>query len=108
MFNSYSITGMGVQMDHRIAAILIFAWILYALFPATHHYQQQQVIYWGWFISFILVIFQAAAGILVVYIDLNLIMTLLHSLFISCLFAVQYYLSMLSTRSKREERNRDK
>lgn len=64
------------------------------------HYKQQRVVYGGWLVSFILVIFQAIAGILIVYTNANLLMALLHSLFISCLFAVQCYLSMLATRSK--------
>ncbi|WP_242222126.1 heme A synthase [Bacillus cereus group sp. BfR-BA-01380] len=89
-----------VQMGHRIAAMLIFAWILYAMMIAIRHYKQQKVICYGWITAFILVTCQAIVGILVVYTDASLAMSLLHSLFISCLFAVLCYLAMLGTRSK--------
>ncbi len=67
---------------------------------AIRQYKQQSVVYWGWIISFILVTLQAIVGILVVYTNASLAMALLHSLFISCLFAVLCYLVMLGTRSK--------
>ncbi|OON43829.1 heme A synthase, partial [Klebsiella pneumoniae] len=89
-----------VQMGHRLAAMLIFVWILYAMILAIRHYKQQPVVYWGWIISFILVTLQAIVGILVVFTNASLAMALLHSLFISCLFAVLCYLVMLGTRSK--------
>ena len=89
-----------VQMGHRVAAMLIFAWILYAMILAIRHYKRQPVVYWGWIISFILVTLQAVVGVLVVFTNASLAMALLHSLFISCLFAVLCYLVMLGTRSK--------
>ena len=85
---------------YRVAAMLIFAWILYAMILAIRHYKQQPVVYWGWIISFILVTLQAVVGVLVVFTNASLAMALLHSLFISCLFAVLCYLVMLGTRSK--------
>ncbi|QWI73114.1 heme A synthase (plasmid) [Bacillus mycoides] len=88
-----------VQMSHRVAAILIFTWILYAMILAIRHYKQYRIVYWGWITSFILVTLQAIVGIFVVYTDASLTMALLHSLFISCLFAVLCYLVMLGTRS---------
>lgn len=66
---------------------------------AIRHYKQQRVVYWGWIISFILVTLQAIVGILVVFTNASLAMALLHSLFISCLFAVLCYLVMIGTRS---------
>jgi cytochrome c oxidase assembly protein subunit 15 len=89
-----------VQMGHRFAASLIFVWILYATILAIRHYKQQRVIYWGWIISFILVTMQIAAGVLIIYTESNLFVALMHSLFISCLFAVLCYLVMLATRGK--------
>jgi heme a synthase len=89
-----------VQMGHRAAAMLIFIWILYVMIIAIRQYKQQRVVYWGWIISFILVTLQAVVGVLVVYTNASLSMALLHSLFISCLFAVLCYLAMLGTRSK--------
>ena len=86
-----------VQMGHRVAAMLIFAWILYAMILAIRHYKRQPVVYWGWIVSFILVTLQAVVGVLVVFTNASLAMALLHSLFISCLFAVLCYLVMLGT-----------
>ncbi|MET1123565.1 heme A synthase, partial [Priestia megaterium] len=63
-----------VQMGHRVAAMLIFAWILYAMILAIRHYKQQPVVYWGWIISFILVTLQAIVGILVVFTNASLAM----------------------------------
>ncbi|WP_369902903.1 heme A synthase [Bacillus manliponensis] len=96
-----------VQMGHRFAAMLIFVWILYATILAVRHYKKQKVVYWGWIISFILVTLQALSGMLVVLTGANLFMAILHSLFISCLFALLCYLVMLATRSKKnlEEAN---
>ena len=75
-----------VQMGHRLAAMLIFVWILYAMILAIRHYKQQPVIYWGWIISFILVTLQAIVGILVVFTNASLAMALLHSYsFLVCL-----------------------
>ncbi|PEZ10278.1 heme A synthase [Bacillus sp. AFS018417] len=89
-----------VQMGHRFAATLIFVWILYAMIIAIRQYKQQAVIYYGWITAFGLVMCQAISGILVVFTGASLTMSLLHSLFISCLFAVLCYLVMLATRSK--------
>ncbi|MGG2095758.1 heme A synthase [Bacillus sp. S13(2024)] len=89
-----------VQMGHRFAATLIFVWILYAMIIAVRQYKQQAVIYYGWITAFSLVMCQAISGILVVFTDASLVMSLLHSLFIACLFAVLCYLVMLVTRSK--------
>ncbi|MGG2064712.1 COX15/CtaA family protein [Bacillus sp. S14(2024)] len=89
-----------VQMGHRFAATLIFVWILYAMIIAIRQYKQQAVIYYGWITAFSLVMCQAISGILVVFTDASLVMSLLHSLFIACLFAVLCYLVMLVTRSK--------
>ena len=61
-----------VQMGHRVAAMLIFAWILYAMILAIRHYKQQPVVYWGWIISFILVTLQAVVGVLVVFTNASL------------------------------------
>ncbi|MFD3448009.1 heme A synthase [Microbacteriaceae bacterium 4G12] len=88
-----------VQMGHRFAAFLIFVWILYATILAIRHYKQQRVIYWGWIISLILVLLQAIAGIFIVYTNANLYFSLLHSMFIACLFSVLCYLVMVVTRS---------
>jgi cytochrome c oxidase assembly protein subunit 15 len=91
-----------IQMGHRFAAGLIFIWILYVTILAVRHYKQQRVVYWGWIISLVLISLQVIAGAFVVITELNLVVALLHSLFISCLFGVLSYLVLLSTRGAKQ------
>lgn len=92
-----------VQMGHRFAAGIIFIWIGYITYLAIVNYKHQQVVYWGWIISFILVSLQVAAGALVVLSKLNLYIALAHAFFISCLFGVLSYFILLTSRSKKNE-----
>lgn len=89
-----------VQMGHRFAALLLFIWIFYALLLSIREYKQQRIIYFGWSSAFILVSLQALLGILIIYSNGALVITLLHNLVIACLFAVLCYLCLLATRSK--------
>ncbi|PER90953.1 COX15/CtaA family protein [Bacillus cereus] len=88
-----------VQMGHRIAAIILACWILYATILAIRQYKDQAVLYCVWITCSIMVTLQGIVGILVIYTEMNLYMSLLHSFFISCLFALLCYLVMLSFRS---------
>ncbi|MFC3884244.1 heme A synthase [Bacillus songklensis] len=90
-----------IQMGHRLAASLIFFWILIAFIHAYKHYRNQKVVYYGWMIAFILISLQVVSGASVVFTRLNLFVALLHALIISCLFGVLSYLTLLSTRSKK-------
>ncbi|MDA1475677.1 COX15/CtaA family protein [Bacillus changyiensis] len=87
-----------VQMGHRIAATLLFLWIVVATLHAARHYQHQKRMYWGWMISLILIILQAVSGILVVLTRLDLGFALAHALFISCLFGILSYFLLLMVR----------
>lgn len=89
-----------IQMGHRAAAGLIVVWILYVAILAFRKYKHQPVIYKGWMVCAVLVLLQATTGALVVFTKLNIFITLLHSLIISCLFGVLSYLLMLVTRNK--------
>ncbi|HHT7189450.1 heme A synthase [Bacillus cereus group sp. Bc222] len=88
-----------VQMGHRIAAIILAYWILYATMLAIRQYKDQTVLQCVWITCSIIVTLQGFVGILVIYTRMNLYMSLLHSFFISCLFALLCYLVMLSVRS---------
>ncbi|WP_075981056.1 COX15/CtaA family protein [Bacillus massilinigeriensis] len=90
-----------VQMGHRLAAGIIFFWILYIMILSIKHYKHQKVIYWGWIFAFILVSLQVIAGALIVYSRLNLYIALAHAFFISCLFGVLSYFFLLATRSNK-------
>ncbi len=96
-----------VQMSHRLAVLLIFVWITYITIHAIKNYKDQRVIYWGWIISFIIVVLQITAGMLIIFTRLNLIVSLLHSLFISLLFGLFCYMILLIARSKHNEKNRN-
>ncbi|MDA7026331.1 heme A synthase [Bacillus sp. CLL-7-23] len=87
-----------VQMGHRIAATLLFLWIVIATLHAVRHYQHQKRMYWGWIISLILIVLQAVSGILVVLTRLDLGFALAHALFISCLFGILSYFLLLMVR----------
>lgn len=89
-----------VQMGHRTAAALIFLWIGYIAYHAYKNYKDQRVIYWGWIIAFILVSLQVTSGAVVVLTRLNLIIALLHSLFISLLFGLLCYMILLISRGR--------
>ncbi|MGD6833170.1 COX15/CtaA family protein [Sutcliffiella halmapala] len=89
-----------IQMGHRAAAGLIVVWILYVALLAFRKYKHQPVIYKGWMVCAVLVLMQATTGALVVFTKLNIFVSLLHALIISCLFGVLSYLLMLVTRNK--------
>ncbi|MCA1322274.1 heme A synthase [Bacillus tianshenii] len=89
-----------IQMGHRAAAGLIVVWILYVAILAFRKYKHQPVIYKAWMVCAVLVLLQATTGALVVFTKLNIFVSLLHALIISCLFGVLSYLLMLVTRNK--------
>ncbi|OAT73637.1 heme A synthase [Parageobacillus thermoglucosidasius] len=92
-----------VQMGHRIAAGLLLVWVIAATVRAVKQHKQQFVIYWSWIISLVLVILQIVTGAMIVFTNLNLYIALAHALFISCLFGVLSYLTMLALRSDRQK-----
>lgn len=93
-----------VQMGHRFAVLIIFIWITYIMIHAIKHYKNQRVIYWGWIINFTLVLLQVFSGMFIILTRLSLIVSLLHSLFISLLFGFLCYMIMLIARSNFNEK----
>lgn len=91
-----------IQMSHRIAALIIFCWIGIATFYAIKRYSEQKVIYFGFLLAFLLVCMQVLTGILSIFSHLHIFITLMHSLFISCLFVLFQYLLFLAIRSKKK------
>ena len=89
-----------VQMGHRLAAGLIFIWILIAAIHVIRNYKDQRTIYWSWIIALILVTCQVFSGMFVILTKLNLYIALLHSLFISLLFGLLCYMILLLSRSR--------
>ncbi|WP_102692785.1 COX15/CtaA family protein [Rummeliibacillus pycnus] len=93
-----------VQMGHRLAAGLIFVWLLIIMVHTVKYYKNQRVLYWGWIIAFILVCLQVIAGMSVVLTRLNIIIALLHTLFISLLFGLLCYMILLISRSNQDNK----
>ncbi|KAB7707935.1 heme A synthase [Bacillus aerolatus] len=94
-----------IQMGHRLAAGLIFIWILYITVLAIKNYKHQRVIFWGWIVALTLVSLQVTSGAIVIFTKLNLYVALAHALFISCLFGLLCYFILLISRSKMNEKN---
>lgn len=92
-----------VHMGHRFAAGLLFLWIFYMFILAIKKYKHQKVIYWTFLSALILISLQVLSGAFVIFTRLNLYISLLHALFISCLFGVLSYLLLLTSRSKQHE-----
>lgn len=88
-----------VQMGHRFAVLLIVIWIAYITLHVVKQYKNQAVLYYGWILASVIVILQVLAGMFVVLTKLNLIISLLHSLFISLLFGLFCYMLLLVSRS---------
>ncbi|KGR73773.1 COX15/CtaA family protein [Ureibacillus sinduriensis] len=94
-----------VQMGHRFAVLLIFIWVTYIMIHAIKHYKNQRVIYKGWIIAFFILLAQMTTGMLIILTKLNLVVSLLHSLFISCLFGLFCYMILLISRSNYNEKS---
>lgn len=88
-----------VQMGHRLAAGIIFIWIIAITIHTIKHYKKQRVLYWGWIIASIIVSLQVLAGMAVVLSRLNIYLALLHSLLIALLFGLLCYMILLVSRS---------
>ncbi|HEX6923735.1 MAG TPA: COX15/CtaA family protein, partial [Bacillales bacterium] len=90
----------GVQFIHRIAAAVVFLWILYLFLKAWRTYRNETLLSGGVLIAFLLVTTQVASGAMVVMTGLSLAFLLLHAFFITCLFGVLCYLFMIASRAK--------
>lgn len=93
-----------IQMGHRFAVILIVIWIAVIMIHAMKHYKDQAIIYKGWILAFILVISQSITGMLSVLTKLNLVVSLLHTTIIACLFGLFCYMIMMIYRSNINEK----
>ncbi len=95
-----------VQMGHRLAVLLFIIWMIYITLHAVKHYKNQRVIYWGWVVALTLVVLQTIAGMLVVLTRLELIVSLMHSLFITLLFGLFCYMILLIARSNQNQKQK--
>lgn len=88
-----------VQMGHRLAAALLFVWTLLFFIKVFKNYRHNQVMFWGWVITFGLIALQIIFGALIIFTVLNLGIALLHALIITCYFGMLSYFILLSSRN---------
>ena len=92
-----------IQMGHRFAAGILFIWTVLFVIKIFKHYRNNKVMYIGWLVSLGLMALQVIFGALIIFTRLNLGVSLLHALFITCFFGMISYYIMLSSRSARKE-----
>ncbi|SET86280.1 cytochrome c oxidase assembly protein subunit 15 [Salinibacillus kushneri] len=93
-----------VQMAHRLAAGLLFVWVIYLFFRIIRDYKEHKIMYSGWTIALLLMIFQVTLGAFIIMTMLNLSIALLHALIISIFFGLLCYFILLSSRSAQNEK----
>ncbi|RIM12998.1 COX15/CtaA family protein [Staphylococcus chromogenes] len=92
-----------VQLSHRILAFIAFITVMIVYILAIKNYPNIRTIRYGYTASFILIILQVVTGALSVITNVNLIIALLHALFITLLFGMISYFLLLILRSNRGE-----
>lgn len=101
-FGTYSME-QWIQMGHRLAAGLLFIWTLVLFIKIMKNYRHSRVMYWGWIITFSLIVLQVFFGAMIIFTMLNLGIALLHALVITFYFAMLSYFILLSNRSARQQ-----
>lgn len=92
-----------VQMGHRLVAGILFIWTILFLVKVIKHYNDNKVMYYGWWIATGLISSQVLFGALIIFTRLNIWIALLHALFITLYFGVLSYFILLSERSRIKE-----
>lgn len=101
-FSSYTFE-QWVQMGHRLAAGVLFIWVILFFIKIYKHYRNNKVMYVGWLVSLILMTLQVVFGALIIFTRLNLGVALFHALFITTFFGMISYFILLATRSAKKE-----
>nr|WP_269435814.1 heme A synthase [Gracilibacillus suaedae] len=91
--------GQWVQMGHRLLAGIAFIWTWLIFFKIRKHYRNSRVMYYGWGIATFFITIQVILGGLVIFTKVNLVIALLHALFITLFFGLLCYFLLLSNRS---------
>ncbi|MBB6449425.1 cytochrome c oxidase assembly protein subunit 15 [Geomicrobium halophilum] len=91
----------GVQMTHRIAAILLIVFLFILLIQSLRYRKESRMLAGSGITVFLLVLIQATAGVLIVFFpDAYIATALTHSLVVSILFTVLCYMGMIVTRNR--------
>ncbi|MDQ0253857.1 cytochrome c oxidase assembly protein subunit 15 [Evansella vedderi] len=91
---------VAIQFGHRVSAGVLFIVILILFIWVFRHYKEQKNIYYSGLVSFLFVSVQVISGAVVVFSGFTLGTTIFHAFFISLLFGVVCYLSLLAYRSE--------
>lgn len=89
-----------VQMSHRLAALLIFIWLIFLVVYVLRNYSQYAVLVYGWSLIGVLIVLQMTTGALMIFTQINLIVALSHALFITLIFGLLCYFILLITRAR--------
>lgn len=87
-----------IHYVHRLAAGLLFIWILFFAIKTFRTYKDQAVLYTNVQLLLIFIILQVTSGALIIFTNLNLFIAIFHGLFVSLLFGILSYLVMISLR----------
>jgi heme a synthase len=87
-----------IQYVHRLAAGILFIWIVVFAIKTMKHYNNQVILKRNAMLLLIFIILQVTSGALIIFTQLNLFIALFHGLFISLLFGILSYLVMISLR----------
>ncbi|MFA9557321.1 heme A synthase [Evansella sp. AB-rgal1] len=90
---------VGIQFGHRVAAAILFVFILIMFIQLHRGYRDQKPLYYSGLFSFLSVIIQVISGAVVVLGGHTLESTIFHAIFISILFGIVSYTSLLAYRS---------
>ena len=82
-------------------ALIAFIWILITFIHAINNYKENRTIRFGYTAAFILIILQVITGALSIITEVNLLIALLHALFITILFGLIAYFIVLMLRTIR-------
>lgn len=89
-----------VQMGHRALAGILIIWLILIVIHVFKHYSKYRVLVYGWAFIGGLILLQGLTGALMIFTHVNLIIALLHALFITLTFGLLCYYIMLITRAR--------
>src|SRR5699024_7984858 len=90
-----------VNFTHRCITLIAFIWILITFVHEINNYKENRTIRFGYTAAFILIILQVITGALSIITEVNLLIALLHALFITILFGLIAYFIVLMLRTIR-------
>lgn len=89
------LTGLtGIHFGHRVASAISFILMAGVTYLAVRYYRDRKDLFGGSLAAFILMVLQVLSGGVMMWLNLNLIMALIHTSLVSALFGVLCYLAL--------------